>query len=285
MTFPVRVETVKDRKFLSDLIEKNRLREQERESEKTFSPSALSECLRRVFLSKHHDSLEIPKVFIPRIETSFYFLKGEFIHLQWAYVIYKMAQKSDKIELAPDPIDSFEVRVASKRGDHRGTIDVIPNVLGDDYVVDFKGLNVRDFTKTSRGEVSEKYRIQLTDYMMILNSEIQSRYNVKDALLIVENKGGPDAHYPAALCEARISLAENKAEVRGRLEVLRNHEKEDTIPHPECVSTKSIQFQGCPFQGFCKKEVKAIENRRAKSRNTERLAVRVPEKRRSNRSR
>ena len=203
------------------------------------------------------------------------------MHLKWQYALYKMAQEFPEIELEPDPIDSFEVRVVSKRGDHGGTADVVLAILGKHTVVDFKGLNVRSFSKIARGSVPDNYRIQLTDYMILLNSEKPRRFGkVEDALLIAENKGGPDTHHPAALCETRISLKENRAEVRGRLEVLRKYEAEEEIPPPECVSTKSFQFKGCPFQGFCKEEVKEIERRRIKAERSDSngYKVRIPKR-------
>jgi hypothetical protein len=283
---PVRIQTAKDKKFLNDLFEKNMQREKDRETERLFSPSMLAECLREVFLAKNFEELGIERQFSPRIEPHFYFLTGEFLHLKWQYVIYKMAQKTDDIVLATDPIDSFEVRVFSKRGDHGGTADVVPFISGAQYVVDFKGLNVRSFSKISRGDVPGNYRIQTTDYMMLLNSERPRRfYDIADALLVCENKGGPDVKHPAALCEARISLSENRAEVRGRLEELRRYEAQKEIPPPECVSTKGIQFTGCYFSGFCKKEVKAIENRKSEDRNANGYKVAVPSKRRANRAR
>jgi hypothetical protein len=285
LKWPVRVETSKDVKFLKNLFEKNQQRELDRDSERMYSPSALSECLRRVYLNKNFESVDIPRVFPPRIEPNFYFLTGEFLHLKWQYMLYKMAQEFPEIELAPDPIDSFEIRVVSKRGDHGGTADVVPAILGEHMVVDFKGLNVRSFNKISRGSVPDNYRIQIADYMILLNSERPRRYHVKDALLVAENKGGPDTHHPAALCEARISLKENKREVQIRLEALREFERKEEIPPPECVSTKGVQFTGCPFQGFCKKEVKQIEQGRTENSNANGYKVRVPEKRRSNRTR
>lgn len=285
LKWPVRIETSKDKKFLNDLFEKNMQREQDRVSERMYSPSALAECLRKVFLTKNFESLEIPRAFPPRAAPNFYFLTGEFLHLKWQFMLYKMAQEFPEIELAPDPIDSFEVRVLSKRGDHGGTADVIPSILGKDYVVDFKGLNVRTFSKISRGSVPDNYRIQIADYMILLNSERPRRYTVEDALLVAENKGGPDTHHPVALCEAKITLAENKAEVRGRLEVLRAHEKKNTIPPAECVSTKGVQFQGCPFQGFCKNEVKEVERGKSKDRNANGYKVSVPKRRRASSSR
>lgn len=286
LKWPVRIETSKDKKFLNDLFEKNRQRELDRDSERMYSPSALAECLRRVYLNKNFEALDIPRVYPPRIEPNFYFLTGEFLHLKWQYVIYKMWQEGwEEIQLKPDPIDSFEVRVISKRGDHGGTADVILKILDDDMVIDFKGLNVRTFSKIAQGSVPDNYRIQITDYMILVNSEKPRRYDVKNALLIAENKGGPTPGYPAALCETRISLKENRAEVRGRLEVLRKYESEEEIPPPECASTKGVQFTGCPFQGFCKKEVKQIENRRVESSNSNGYKVRVSKKRRADRTR
>jgi hypothetical protein len=282
---PIRIETSKDIKFMKQLWEKNMLREEDRVSERMYSPSALAECLRKVYLTKNFEAEGIPRVFPPKIQPNYYFLTGEFIHLKWQFALYKMAQEFPEIELASDPIDSFEVRVVSKRGDHGGTADAIPCIMGKHYVVDYKGLNVRTFSKISIGEVPDSYRIQIADYMILLNSERPRRFQVEDALLVAESKGGPDTHHPAALCEARISLTENKAEVRGRLEILREHEKENTIPEPECITTKGVQFQGCPFQGYCKEEVKEIERRKSKGGNSNGYKVSVPKRRRANSSR
>lgn len=287
LKWPVRVETSKDVKFLKDLFEKNQQREVDREASNLYSPSALAECLRRVFLTKNFTNEELPRVFPPRIEPNFYFLTGEFLHLKWQYVIYKIAQEFPEIELAPDPIDSFEVRVVSKRGDHGGTIDVIPAIMGTHYVVDFKGLNVRTFSKISQGFVPGNYRIQTTAYMILLNSERPRRFSVQDALLVCENKGGPDTRHPAALCESRISLKENKAEVHLRLEALRSHERDEKIPAPECNHVRSLQFTSCPFQKFCREEVEEIQRAIAAANggDSEGFEVRVSTKRRTDRTR
>jgi hypothetical protein len=68
---------------------------------------------------------------------------------------------------------------------------------------------------------------------------------VERGILLLENKGGPDARHPAALAETVISLKDSLPEVRARLEILREHQAKK-IPAPECTSTKRIEYTGCP---------------------------------------
>jgi hypothetical protein len=259
---PLRVETDDDVNFINSLLRLGMEREKRRGEKPVFSPSSLAACLRQVYLTRHSQQLEIPKLKQSRIEPNFYFVTGEWLHLKWQFACYKLHKKIDN----PDKFQLLfcELPIMSKHGDHGGTVDVFPMIDGELFIVDFKGLNVRDFGKIVRGEASG-YEIQLTDYMMLYNSHPENRKlgnRVERALLVTENKGGPDNHHPIALHETVIELADYKALVRHRLGVLREHEADEKIPEPECSSTSTFQFQGCPFRKFCRKEVEAIQRAR-----------------------
>lgn len=255
---------------------------------KVFSPSALSECLRRVYLQKHHDELGIPALQSPSVSANFYFLNGNFLHAKWQFVLYKMDRT------LPDSVFKLlgvEVPLISKKGDHGGTLDVIALIHGVPYVIDFKGLNVRTFSEITRGFVPEGYAVQVSDYIYLFRTgtdfDSKPELELRKGLLVIENKGGPMPAFPAALHETVISLKQWKPEIKSRLEVLRAHEKEGTIPAPECESVNTFQFQGCPFAKFCRKEVKAIQKEKQTSEDShpERLRVAIPAKRRNNRTR
>lgn len=286
---PVGVDTEEDAKWLYDLsmkqVERERIRKESYEKgESVYSPSGLADCMRRVFLSKNHREYGLERVQLPAVEPHFYFLTGDFIHLKWQFVLYKLAGIHPDFEL----IDC-EVPIMSKRGDHGGTLDVIMKYKGEPFVVDVKGLNVRSFNQIDKGEHIDTYRIQLADYMMLLNAaQARGKYpkigRVERGILLVENKGGPDALHPAALTELVIDLKSSLPEVKGRLEVLREHEAAKEIPAAECESTRLIQFTGCPFASFCAKEVSAAERRKnAETRNSTELRISAPPRRRRSR--
>ena len=291
---PVNIESDEDVEFLTTLFEKMVEREDRRRTpeSKVFSPSSMASCLRQVFLQKHHTALGIPASLKPRIEPNFYFLTGNFLHLKWQFVLYKMDVK------LPDDVFKLvgvEVPILSKRKDHGGTIDVLAAIHGKLYPIDFKGLNVRTFGEITRGVVPTQYAVQAADYMVLLNSskEIRSldlifgdRGPIFDqALIITENKGGATAAHPAALTESVVEISEWRRVIQHRLGVLRDHEQENSIPDPECISTKTIQFQGCAFSGYCRPEVKAIEQRRAKGGDSENFRVAIPAGKRNRRTR
>jgi hypothetical protein len=288
MTRPVNIESHEDADWLRDLTSKMVEREERRRSDtKVFSPSALSECLRYIYLAKNFKELGIPRVFTTRVEPNFYFLTGNFLHIKWQFALYKLDQVTDDDDFK---LIAVEHEIMSKHGDHGGTVDVLCEVDREPLIVDFKGLNVRDWGRIARNEIPHAYRIQCADYGMLYNSSIKRRPGgrklVKRVLLIAENKGGPTNDYPAALCEAEINVRENLPEVRARLEVLREHEQENTIPPPECVSTGRVQFTGCPFRKYCKKEVQAIEReRKSKDRDTTKHRLAISTRRGANRSR
>jgi len=285
MRKPVNIETPEDVKFINDLLEKMVEREERRrEDAKLFSPSALADCLRLVYLSKNFKELEIKKLFSSRPQPNFYFLNGNFLHVKWQFALYKMDQAMDDDDFK---LVAVEHPIVSKRGDHGGTVDVLIEVDREPLIVDFKGINVNDFNRIVRGELPHKYRIQCADYGMLYNaSKDRKTRKIKRTLLVIENKGGPTEDFPIALAETEIPVSTNLPDVRTRLEVLRKHEQENSIPPPECISTKSLKFQGCPFRGFCKEEVKEIEKRRAaNNRDTKKHRIAISKRRRSDRAR
>jgi hypothetical protein len=285
MARPVNIESQADARFIHALTQTMIEREERRRGdEKVFSPSALSECLRYIYLAKNFKELGIPRVFTTRVEPNFYFLTGNFLHIKWQFALYKLDQVTDDDDFK---LIAVEHQIISKHGDHGGTIDVLCEVDREPLIVDFKGLNVRDWGKIARNEIPGAYRIQCADYGMLYNaSKDRPAGKVKRVLLIAENKGGPTNDYPAALCESEINVRDNLPEVRARLEVLRTHEKENTIPPPECVSTGRVQFTGCPFRKYCKKEVQAIEReRKSKDSNSPRHKLAIPPRRGANSAR
>lgn len=259
---PVRVETEADRRFIQKLLKSGEEREARRQGKPVFSPSSMAACLRQVYLTRHARQLGISKLRSTKVEPNFYFLTGEWLHLKWQFACWKLEKKINNPDIFK--LLACEYPILSKHGDHGGTVDVLAAINRELTIVDFKGLNVRDFAKIARGEASG-YEIQLTDYMMLFNSQKAHHANnnrIERALLVVENKGGPTPGCPIALHESIINLKDYKGVVRHRLGVLREHEAEEKIPEPECQSTSTFQFQGCPFHGYCREEVKAIQKKR-----------------------
>lgn len=276
---PVNIENQDDVDFLASLFEVMTKREQARKTKRMFSPSALASCLRQVYLLKHYEELGIEKREPMRREPNFYFLNGNFLHIKWQFALYKMEKHINDPEIFE--ILGMEVPIQSKRGDHGGTADVIAAVHCVPYVIDLKGLNVRTFGEITRGYDPPQYQVQLTDYMMLWNAQRPTPpYRIEKALMLSENKGGPDAKHPIALHESVIDLADFKPEVKRRLDTLRLHEAEEEIPAPECTSTGTFQFSGCPFSGFCKKEIQRIQKERriAESRTSSKVKVARPKR-------
>lgn len=288
---PIGIESDNDVAFLTYLAQLQVRREQERKKgQGVFSPSGLASCLRRVYLSKNWKELGLTRVDLPAIEPHYYFITGDFIHLKWQFLMYRLSLVDPDFTL----IDC-EVPIMSKRGDHGGTIDVVALADGELIIVDVKGLNIRGFQKIDAGEAEHNYRIQVTDYMMLWNAAVtrglikpsaEHRYafkwaefpKINRAVILAESKGGPDMKHPAALTEQIVKLKDNLPDVRTRLELLRAHEEEGTLPEIECVTTKGIQFQGCPFAGICQKEVKKRERENAKSGDSKQYRVARPKR-------
>lgn len=275
---PVEIESDEDINFIAGLAALMAGRGVRRNAAPVFSPSQLSECLRYVYLLKNHKELGILKLGQTRVDANFYLFNGNFLHLKWQFALHKL-------DLAlPNEIFTLigvEVPIISKRKDHGGTVDALCLVYGEPTVVDFKGLNVRSFTNITYGTVPESYLVQMADYGMLYNSQRNGTNKISHGLLVTENKGGPDPKHPIALQETEVPIDLYLPNVRSRLKKLREHGEANTIPHPECVSTQTIQFQSCPFRGFCRKEVKAIQRKRAEleSRDTAKLTVARPGRR------
>lgn len=271
---PVEIEDEHDVAFMTKLLERMVVRQDARTNRPLFSPSQLATCLRHVYLLKHWQELGIEKKRSVRIQPNFYFFKGNFLHLQWQFALHKLDKKlpNEVFKLI-----GIEVPIISKRQDHGGTVDAIVLIYDEPYIVDFKGLNVRTFSEITRGYVPHDYLVQLSDYGMLFNSILKKKGvpRISKALLVVENKGGPDPKYVIALHETPIEIATYLPEVRLRLEALREHGEEKEIPPPECTSPYIVQFTGCPFRGFCKKEVTEIHRERKRIADSESSEVEV----------
>jgi len=284
---PVEIESDEDVAWITGVLEQMVARQHARTNAPLFSPSQMASCLRYVYLLKHHKELGISKTSSARIEPHFYFFNGNFLHLKWQFALYKLEKYVN--DPAIFTLHGVEVPIISKHGDHGGTVDALVSIEGEPIIPDFKGLNVRTFSEITRGYVPVQYASQLSNYGMLYNASIRNGNSPKISrgLLVSENKGGPDPKHLIALQETEIEIKAHLPEVRRRLEVLREHGKENSIPPPECQTTGSVQFLGCPFKKFCKEEIKEIQRQRAKSesQDAERLAVSIPKGRRNNRSR
>lgn len=289
MQSPVGIDDNEDINFLNILLRKMLARERERKTgQNVFSPSSLSACLRKVYLTRHAEILGIERMRSTKVQPNFYFLKGNWIHVQWQFALWKLERKVNDTSIFQ--LIDVEHRIMSKHGDHGGTVDALVSCHSEPLIVDFKGLNVRDFGNIARGGASG-YELQLADYMVLKNSERKRVVQVgpiSRALLVTENKGGPDSQHPIALHESVVELDEWLPNVRHRLGVLREFEADDRIekiPPPECTSTTTFQFQGCPFRGYCKKEVKEIqeERKRLEGGDSEYRLARPPSRKRAKR--
>lgn len=275
---PVEIESYKDVEWIEALLNRMVQRQRDRNFKPLYSPSQLAGCLRYVYLLKNHAKHDISFVRSTSASAHFYFFNGNFLHLKWQFALYKLEQKINDPKIFK--LLGVEVPIVSKRKDHGGTVDALVLLYGEPVIIDFKGLNVRMFTEISRGYIPPDYVIQLTDYGMLYNSAKRTKDGLKifRALLVSENKGGPDAKHALALHETEIQIATNLPEVRSRLKELRTYASEKEIPPPECTSTGQVQFTGCPFRKFCKTEVSEIERkrRRKEREKNSNLEVRTP---------
>lgn len=291
---PLEIEDEEDIQFVIDVLTSQVARSQARIERPLFSPSQLAECLRYVYLLKHHKELGIERVKVKSASAHFYFFNGNFLHLKWQFALFKLDRA-----LPDDVFKLFgvEIPIVSKRGDHGGTVDALCAIYQLPYIVDFKGLNVRAFSNITRGEIPPQYAMQLSDYGMLFNASTalkkakrkhgaSAETKLHRGLLVTESKGGPDPKHPIALHETEIEIETFLPEVKRRLTKLRKHGEENSIPKAECQSTGSVQFLGCPFRKFCKEEVQrnARRKRKADREDTAKLTVAVPRGRRSNRA-
>lgn len=289
---PVDINRAEDVDFIGKLAMTGVWRESGREYKPMFSPSALGSCMRKVYLQKHWKELGFERVEMPNPEAHGVFALGDWIHLRIQFYLYRLSLHNPNFELL-----ACEVPVESKKGDHGGTLDVVCISDGVPYIVDIKGLNFRGVAKIIKGEVSPNYLIQVPDYIMLYNTsrqphvmELRERTGpIATGILLVESKAGPDRENPLALHEVHLDYSENLPRVQSRLEALRAYEKIKQIPDAECDSTRSYQFTGCAFAEHCRKEVRERQRlareREAESKNPAGFRVRVPQRRRANRTR
>ena len=270
LELPIEVETEEDFRFMEMLI---RARAVPRAGG-VFSPSMLGACVRQAFFSKKG----VEKLAARSPQTNGYFLHGNFIHLKWQFALWK-AQVSKMIAISPVPatreLDFYgdgtrpgvEVRVI--RDDFGGTIDAIVTLERRNYIVDFKGINLIDFQRTVKNGAPLAYRRQIVGYGMIAREALSLKLD--GCLLISECKAGPTGGRgnPIALHETFVPIDEYSGDVERRLRTLRWFDAKDERPPPECVSTIHMGFQECPYNRFCREEVREIqrerERRQAKS--------------------
>lgn len=246
--------------FVRDLLTKTMAREKTRGT--IFSPSALgSKCLRVPYLSKN--SQLVTKKMPPTIKQQVMFLTGNFIHLKLALLFYNIERWID--DPAVFKIYDFELSLLSKHGDFGGTIDMVCQVSGVPYIVDFKGLNSYHAEQVGRGRVSPRYRSQISAYGILWNTQRNRPFEIRQGIIFVEDKGADDNEWP--LSEAVLPLRTKVALTR--LRKLREYEEAEKVPPPACHSLQDKQFRQCPFRLYCWDDVKAVEKEH--TRNTRSL--------------
>jgi hypothetical protein len=246
---PLAVEDKADRLFMEDLFKK-RARPREKG---VFSPSMLAACTRQAYFAK--TGVERRHAVSP--QTNAYFFEGDWRHYKWQFALWKL-HRAGKIVL----ID-VEVRVYHPDGDFAGTIDAIVIIDGEPYVVDFKGMHVREFQRFVRDGPDKKQRTQVVGYAMIVNLQGSPVSGVCTCLFIEESKAGPiQGGSPIALHEEKVDVQSNRFHVKRRLTTLREYVRDEEVPPPACQSTRWRDFQECPFNRFCLKEVREIQKRR-----------------------
>lgn len=280
-------ETPDDFRFMDMLV---RARAIPREKG-VFSPSMLGSCLRQAYFSKRGEEKHV----VVNPQMNGYFLKGNFVHLQWQFamwrahtlglvtlvavpiareteIIYKLEQRGeiDANDAAGwiDALDFYgdgtrpavEVRVIGAQPDFGGTIDVLAMIPGHEHakVVDFKGINMIEFARQVKRGAKKAYRVQGVGYGGIVN-ESELPVEVDEFLLVSENKAGPvnGSGSPIALHETRVPIHEHTGEVKKRLRTLRWFDGRDELPPPACTNTRLMQFCECPFNRHCREEVRA----------------------------
>ena len=232
-----------------------------------FSPSMLGSCVRQAWFSKRGTEKHLSH----SPQTNGYFLKGNFVHFQWQFAMWK-AHKAGLLELVMVPADDLDIRhpmffngerpaveVRVIDGDFGGTIDVIPRIDGVAHVVDFKGINLIDFQRTVKKGAPIPYRRQIIGYTRIAEKVLGIEFG--DALLVSECKAGPvsGSGSPLALHETRVPIKAFEGDVKRRLKTLAWYDSRDEMPEIECVSTRHMGFQECPFSRFCLEEVREAQ--------------------------
>ena len=255
---PCTIESAEDVKFLAGLQALMAARENARQEDGLgyYSPSSLGEhCLRKAYLQRHAKRNPHGPPSPHGMMAHYYFLTGNFIHIKWQFALYKMEKYIANSAIFR--VHGYEIPVASKHGDHRGTIDNIVFIREEPFVLDWKGLNFFSAKKVALGNVPVEYRTQVADYLLLWNSQKGAPFRIERALLVVEDKGGGENF----LQEAVITLAEDGARARRRLKKLRAHEASGQMPSPSCKSLKDKQFQSCQFRTICHDEVEQAGKR------------------------
>lgn len=269
---PVEVETQTDVDFLMGLMKLTMKREEDRRTGPGyFSPSSLGEpCVRKAFLSRH--AVRDPDAPSPYgLSAHYYFLTGNFIHLKWQFLLHKMEQWIGNSTIFQ--VHGYEIPIASKRGDHRGTLDVVASIYNEPWVIDFKGLNSFSAQKVGMGIISKSYRMQLVDYLVLWNSQKAKPFEIKRGLLFVEDKGWVEGSKVSPFQEMIVSG--NPRLVQRRLKKLREYEAQAVLPPPRCKSLKDRNFTSCQFRNICFDEVEASGKARTEKIRSG-LAVKEP---------
>lgn len=268
---PCEPEDEKDFRFMDMLVRARAIPR----AKGVFSPSMLGSCMRQAYFAKR--GTEKLQVGNPRAHG--YFLNGNFVHFKWQFALWK-AHRAGMLEILPVPAETpeldfygdgtrpgVEVRVMAEE-DYGGTIDALVGIPLQDgifhVVVDFKGINVIDFQRTVKKGAKQEYRKQLVGYVKNVQAS-DLPFRIDAALLISENKAGPDSSSsssPIALHETLVKVEDFEGEVARRLRTLRYHDDKDIVPPHECVSTRHMKYQECPFNRFCTDEVKATQRER-----------------------
>lgn len=249
-----------------------------------FSPSMLGSCVRQAYFSKRGEEKHLAH----SPQTNGYFLTGNFVHFKWQFAMWK-AHRKGLLQLALVPADDLdhrhimffngdrpavEVRVIDD--DFGGTIDVIP-ILSDGlaHVVDFKGINLIDFQRTVKRGAPIPYRRQIVGYSRIAEKKLGMEFG--DALLVSECKAGPVSGIdsPLALHETRVELAKFDGDLNRRMKTLRWYDHRNELPEIECVSTRHMSFQECPFNRHCLEEVREAQKAHERKLRRRRQHLRV----------
>lgn len=262
------VEDEADYEFMLNLM-KARARGREKG---VFSPSMLSSCVRQAFFAK--TQVEKRPVKSPR--TNGFFLDGDFRHYKWQFACWK-AHRAGLLKL-----HGCEIRVFHPNGDFAGTIDAIVEIDGVFYVVDFKGMNVNSFQQHEKWGTRDGYVVQIVGYAMIVNmccafesfmGEVLG-VEIVTCLLVGESKGGPGhSGSPIALHEDALIVKHHRSKVKSRMHLLRRYDDKKEIPPPDCTSTRTLQFQECPFAYICREEIKAIQAKAEAEKRGRKLVV------------
>jgi hypothetical protein len=268
-----------------------------------FSPSQLASCTRQVYLTKRGEK----KVALPNTQANGYFLNGNFVHFKWQFAMWK-AHRACLLELVKvsiaheldillglrqdgtlslDQYDAWagalnfygdctrpgvEVRVVDEEfGDYGGTIDVLPLIVDNPYVIDFKGVRLDEFQRTVKKGANLEYRNQIVGYAKIASKVLG--LDITHALLLSECKAGPvtGVGSPLGIHETLVPVADYEGEVLRRLRTLRYLDAKNILPAAECVSTRHEGFISCPFNERCREEVLVVQRereRKARARHT-----------------